>query len=626
LQKSEHQTEIERQRRYLDELPAGFTFPLFNARRALESQRRSGYRNTASAAREIVDNAFDALATQVHITFDTTGTKQIVRAVAFIDDGAGMLPDMARYALSWGGGTHHDDPGQISRFGFGLPNASINQAQRVEVYTRTEGSQPWTKAWLDIREYGAYGVQEIPKPVESDLPKFVKDYLKKIGLTIGSGTIVVWTELDRLTYKRVATLKEHLVDDFGVTYRYMLASEQRPFSVTIQGVKVSPTDPLFTMEKGRLFLSPDKDGAQVTESWNLSVEYTQDPETGEFVLTSQKDSDNKKVQGHIVLAQGTIEVKVVRLPLGFADDMGDRATEDSRKRFAIRKPRRGMSFVRSNREIEVYDAFPKDSKEEATGMGKWPLLQSYAYYWGVEVRFGPELDDVFGIANDKQRVRPVEDFWRLLNSEGVADRLRLENKWQTEQRKKSKPSVSSDGPSPAQIAANNAESLNGLNKSLPVHRHKQAEKNEHDEAKKRAKSRGTSVAEEREELKKQAIKKRYEIVLQDRGDGPFFTPDPRGEAQLVVAINTSHPFYTVLYKSLMNGSGGRKAKEAVDVLLFALARTELLEPSEDVANVLAATRKHKWSGFLETALKNLDFLIHTHEEEQHPVQEEVLSN
>ena len=42
-------TEVERQRKYLDKLPKNFEFPLFNAKQALESQRRSGYRNTAAA-------------------------------------------------------------------------------------------------------------------------------------------------------------------------------------------------------------------------------------------------------------------------------------------------------------------------------------------------------------------------------------------------------------------------------------------------------------------------------------------------------------------------------------------------------------------------------------------------
>src|SRR5258708_858118 len=148
-------SEIERQKKYLDELPKGFNFPLFNTKRALESQRQNGYRNTAVAAREIVDNAFEAGASEVEIVLETTtkGTRNIVTAVAFIDNGAGMIPTMARFALSWGGGTHFDDPSFIGKFGFGLPNASINQTKLVEVYTRTKKKDPVTKAWLNLDDY-----------------------------------------------------------------------------------------------------------------------------------------------------------------------------------------------------------------------------------------------------------------------------------------------------------------------------------------------------------------------------------------------------------------------------------------------------------------------------------------
>src|SRR5690242_13151593 len=112
--------ELERQEKYLAELPADFTFPLFNTKRALDSQRQNGYRNTAVAAREIVDNAFEAKATRVHVVFGTAvhTTRPVVSSVAFIDNGAGMLPKMARFALSWGGGTHFDDPDFIGKFGF----------------------------------------------------------------------------------------------------------------------------------------------------------------------------------------------------------------------------------------------------------------------------------------------------------------------------------------------------------------------------------------------------------------------------------------------------------------------------------------------------------------------------
>src|SRR5262249_17028904 len=132
--------EVERQEAYLKSLPSDFAFPLFNARRALEAQRRSGYRNTAAAAREIVDNAIEAGADAVHVVLDVephAHGPRVVRSLAVIDNGGGMLPLMARCALTWGSGTHFGDPSFIGKFGFGLPNASINQTRRVEVYTRT---------------------------------------------------------------------------------------------------------------------------------------------------------------------------------------------------------------------------------------------------------------------------------------------------------------------------------------------------------------------------------------------------------------------------------------------------------------------------------------------------------
>src|ERR1700722_11258677 len=93
-------TEVERQQKYLDRLPEGYNFPLFNAAQALESQRRSGYRNTASAAREIVDNAMEAGATRIDICFERPKQlkpherKESIRSIAFIDNGPGMIPEM----------------------------------------------------------------------------------------------------------------------------------------------------------------------------------------------------------------------------------------------------------------------------------------------------------------------------------------------------------------------------------------------------------------------------------------------------------------------------------------------------------------------------------------------------
>src|SRR5688500_10714837 len=63
-------TEIERQKLAVSALGKDFQFPLFNGRNAIESQRKSGYKNTARAAREIIDNAIEAGAKNVWVVFD----------------------------------------------------------------------------------------------------------------------------------------------------------------------------------------------------------------------------------------------------------------------------------------------------------------------------------------------------------------------------------------------------------------------------------------------------------------------------------------------------------------------------------------------------------------------------
>ena len=103
-------TEAEIQDKVIAGLPDDYQFPLFNGRQALESQRKSGYKNSARAAREIIDNAVEAGAESIWIVFrrpeektrNKSQRRDAVTAIAFIDDGPGMSPKMARYALSWG--------------------------------------------------------------------------------------------------------------------------------------------------------------------------------------------------------------------------------------------------------------------------------------------------------------------------------------------------------------------------------------------------------------------------------------------------------------------------------------------------------------------------------------------
>jgi hypothetical protein len=611
-------TEVERQKKYLDQLPANFTFPLFNSRKALESQRQSGYRNTAAAAREIIDNAIEAQASRVHVIFNRPHERKPgdrrnrVTGIAFIDDGSGMLPQMARYALSWGGGTHFDDHDFIGKFGFGLPNASINQARRVEVYTRTNASTGFTRAYLDLDEYmGEGSTQEIKPVTTAELPTFVKEYLDRQKWELTHGTVVVWSNPDRLTYKTDASLKEHMLDDFGVTYRYLLKN----FELVVEGRKVERVDPLFLDPHARFYRRPEEGGAELVHDEAIPVKFVEDASSGERHL--RKVEKPEDLDDSTMVAAGSIHVRVVRFPLGLVVGRETEGIEPvdemAKKRFEIRKSRRGMSFVRAGREIETVDAFPRRESDKSSGLGDWPLLQAYAYHWAVEVSCTPSLDAVFGITNDKQTVRPTEDFWRLLHDEEIDDLLNREQTWQSEQRTKKAKEARTSGiesrdpskPSPAEIAAQSADIAVGETPSVPEDKKADANLNFEKTAQEAAKASDQSVEEARKALADRAKIRPYEVTYIDDLHGPFYTPKWVGK-QVVVQVNKQHPFFTTLYSAILTVEGGAKAKEAIDLLLITLGREELRTKNPQTADFYVDQRVQRWSPYLASALRNLE--------------------
>lgn len=605
-------TEIERQQKYLARLPDNFAFPLFNASQALESQRRSGYRNTAAAAREIVDNAMEAGATRIDVCFERPRQlkahqrAESISAIAFIDNGSGMIPRMAQYALSWGSGTHFDDPDFIGKFGFGLPNASINQTRLVEVYTKVAGETSVTKAWLDARDVKAHGLQTIPDPVEAKLPDFVQTYMDKQGLAFDHGTVVVWVEPDRISYRKPALMKEHLVDDFGVTYRYLLSK----VGLYVDGAKVEAVDPLFLTPEARYFRPEDKGGAIMSQDWNIPVKYARD-EDGVLGLTKVESIDELDPNDSTLEAAGAIYVRIARFPYGFAEHSKGKVETDSHRRFEIRKSRRGMSFVRAGREIETVDVFPKSMKDLSKGLGKWPLLQSYAYHWGVEVRFDPHLDEIFGITNDKQTVRPIEDLWRLFASEGIDAALNRENNFQSKMRsdekekQRQREARKAATATVAEKVAAQADSIGGQKPRVTERDKAKVREEAEQEAKRRAKVDQTSIDQARQAIEDEAKRRPYVIDFYDEPRGPFYKPQWANGGQIAVMINRQHTFFQAFYAPLLGLEGGGQAKQALDVLLIALARAELGIEDDACAAWYEAQRERAWSTFLFDAYKML---------------------
>jgi hypothetical protein len=623
-------SEVERQDRYLAELPAKYNFPLFDGRLAVESQRKSGYKDTARAAREIVDNAVEAGAKNVRILLDKAGEaagrekgarRDGVVNVAFIDDGPGMRPRMIRAALAWGGGTHGKEPGRIGRFGFGLPNSSINQTRRVEVYSKTADAKGWSMAALDINEgkVPEHGLVRIePESEDVELPDFVQKYLEKKKIELKSGTIVVWVRPDRLTYRTAGMLANLMREDFGVTYRFLLDE----FALFVEDESIQKVDPLFLMKDAMFYLPPESGGATCPFEKALAVKFYRDPVTGaqhlawlrskedlaeakkELAAASKKAVEEGRKEPHLVI--GTMHVRVARFgTYGFAfgatrDPDKKPLDEHSKKRFAIRKSRRGMAFVRGGREIDTLHVFPSEQQ-----LGDWPLLQSYAYHWGVEVSFDAVLDDAFGVGHDKQSVRPIEDFWRVLHDAEVDAALRQEQRQQgklreTEKNKRAARELADSENSAAMQSAALASDATGA-RPLPEEEQEKARARVREVAHERAKQEGTTVDQAEKAIEAEAQRCPFALGHFDDESGPFFKPDLGNGLQKVVLINRKHPFFEVFYSHLVLRQDAR-SKGAVDVMLAALADYELTATGS-ARNIVQYLRENHLSNFLKVGLR-----------------------
>src|SRR5436190_23843885 len=102
----------------------------------IQATRDSGYKGTASAISELVDNSIQAGARRISITViaPAPGDEKTIE-VSVLDSGCGMDPFTLRQALRFGGSTRFGDRSGLGRYGMGLPNSSLSQARRATVYT-----------------------------------------------------------------------------------------------------------------------------------------------------------------------------------------------------------------------------------------------------------------------------------------------------------------------------------------------------------------------------------------------------------------------------------------------------------------------------------------------------------
>ena len=371
-----------------------------SAKLAIDAMRDNGYKNTATAVAELIDNSIQAGGSKIEllimekIEYAMANPKARINEIAVLDDGHGMDSAVLIAAMQFGNGTRLNDRSGMGRFGMGLPASSISQARRVDVWSwKKPGEVLHTYLDIDDLKEGL-----VPTPVKSEVP----DTWKKASQGIGkSGTLVVWSKLDRCVWKTAEALIRNsefvigrmyrkFIFDGKVVIRMCAFSDTAPTSKTIDQF-AQANDPGY-------LLAPSSTPAPYDQSplfnqWgaNYEVPYTVDFDGGKHIVNVRyslvKPEARKVADGSAVAG---------------ATEFGKHAKRNV-----------GVSLVRAGREL-VLDQHLVNSYEPTE---RW---------WGVEIEFPPTLDVIFGVTNNKQEARNFSSVAELVAGDSFEGSLQQE--------------------------------------------------------------------------------------------------------------------------------------------------------------------------------------------------------
>lgn len=386
-----------------------------------DALRSSGYKDIESAVSEIIDNSVEADAKNVFVILkdkvnQNSGKKNICE-IGFLDDGCGMDYDILGKCLGLGVSTRRERKG-MGRFGVGLPQASLYACPEVYVYSWQNGIENAKCVYLDINKVKEGTQTEIPDPKAEELPKDYADYIQFNDLYehydfSKNGTLVIWKNCDRVQPKTISALKERLEFSIGQKFRYFIHDKKCSIKIFNNSNKdtystVFPNDPLFLMEDNYALGNPDKPKELFERGKGENLEPIFEPYKDGEVSVPVKYLDKA----------GTVQTSIVKIHYSVVKNKfyDQTAIENDPGRFAIGKYAKrleGVSVVRAGREIDFrkFDFYENVNEPEH----RW---------WGCEILFNPELDEVFGVSNNKQYVELKE-----LKSEDFDDSSEIQPIW-----------------------------------------------------------------------------------------------------------------------------------------------------------------------------------------------------
>lgn len=377
--------------------------------------RNNGYKSIYNAIAEIVDNSIESSAKNVLIIGkeDLKMNKQRIVSYAFLDDGEGMENDVLRQCLQIGFSSRRDRKG-MGRFGVGLPQASLFASPKVEVYSWRNGYENCKCVYIDLEKVSKGEQKTIIGPFSASIPE---DYKKYLDFNINSkryyfkdhGTFVIWPKVDREDPKKWNTFKRKMSFDLGRKYRWMLNDSSVEISTIKLGdfesfAKVLPNDPLFLMQKSMHCVQNNcNETNDKCEPYSEELGFTEslfEPYTTEDNLDGVVNFPVKYENKNGNICDSTITLRFSIVKEKYYDKNYISRDPGALSYGKIAKQNMGISIVRQNREID-FGEFGFFSS----------INQPNHRWWGCEISFTSELDEAFGISNNKQQVdlRPIDE-------------------------------------------------------------------------------------------------------------------------------------------------------------------------------------------------------------------------
>ena len=381
-----------------------------------DALRSSGYKSIDSAVAELIDNSIEAGAHDIFVIMseriDPVTHRNAVYEFGILDNGSGM--DISKLASCLGiGFTTKSDRRGMGRFGVGLPQASLHVTPNVEVYSWTEDDgpiecdDPVRQVWLDINKVKTGEQEEIADPEMMELPEKFRGFLTyrtlhKVFDFTKHGTLVYWKDCDNVKPKTMTALNNKLEFALGRKFRHLIMEGTHNIRLITIGheenaIDVLPNDPLFLMKPNYVLGNPN-DPANISERANINctepIFAPYGDNNGEVTLSIpyiDKKTGEKK--------NSDVLVRFSKVRPEFYDQTAiPTGNPGSMEIGKFARKLEGISVVRAGREIDfgTFDFYDKTNNP-------------YHRWWGCEICFDPVLDEVFGVANNKQQVELRDD-------------------------------------------------------------------------------------------------------------------------------------------------------------------------------------------------------------------------